>query len=114
MKRADSGVRVTKEVRDDFMAQKPANITSSQYIRLLLLLWAEKKRAQIASILGGPVRIKGDPELVSYGGVMFGPDTEEYRAIIGKVTGNCLGRPKGAKDLKPRKPRRKKLTLEVR
>lgn len=112
MSRTDSGIRVNKEARDDFMAQKPANITSSQYIRLLLLLWEEKKRAATPFSGNKPIHIEGEPDLVPYEGVICGPDTDIDRAIVAKVTGTCLGRPKGAKDLKPRKPRQKRLPLK--
>ena len=91
-------IRGTLQVQEDvkrlFMLAKPLNVTSSEFLRSVLLLHARKVReAQQRS--QKPVDIFTPAS----------PDTPEDGGSAGRLT--CLGRPPGAKDLQKRRRRTK-------
>jgi hypothetical protein len=88
-------LQINEDVKRLFMLAKPLHVTSSDFLKELLLLHArEVREAQQRS--PKPVDIS----------IPAGPDTLEDRRSVGRVT--CLGRPPGATDLRPRNRRTKK------
>ncbi len=96
-------VRGTLQIQEDvkrlFMLAKPLNLTSSVFLKELLLIHArEIREAQQES---------EKPNSVSE---TAGTDMPEERPTVSRVT--CLGRPPGAKDLRPRKRRTKAILAQ--
>jgi hypothetical protein len=95
-------LQINEDVKRLFMLAKPLNVTSSDFLRGLVLLQAREVREaseKSQNITG----IDGTAP----------PDLAEGRPKMGRYT--CLGRPQGAKDLRPRTRRTKRrLALQGR
>jgi hypothetical protein len=97
MRRKTRGtLQINEDVKRLFMLAKPLNVTSSDFLRGLVLLHAREVReasekSQSITATDGTVP----------------PDVAEDRHKPGRYS--CLGRPRGAKDLRPRTRRTKRM-----
>lgn len=127
MSSADTGIRVNSKARDAFMAVKPVNISGSDFVNLLLAIWkreeelmkVESQRTQerLNAGLHPVISVPGDPDFIPIEGEDLSKvDSSTLREIWARFEYlltkrpagmKASGRPKGAKDLKPRKRRAK-------
>ncbi len=93
-------LQIQKDVKRLFMLAKPLHVTSSEFLKELLLINArEVREAQQWS--------QSYARLAALAGL----GKTEGRQSVTRLT--CLGRPPGAKDLQPRKRRTKKELLRA-
>ena len=131
MEKAD--IRVKVKVRDSFMRVKPINVSSSDFTLLLLTLWeheykrlakeSERMAQRLAAGLDPVISYPGDPDFIRIEGEdLSNVNVDEMKEVWARLnyllTNNPPGRkpdgrPKGAKDKKPRKAYRRRLPLEV-
>ena len=91
MRRKTRGtLQISEDVKRLFMLAKPLNVTSSDFLQGLVLLHARGVRQRSLLDAVGSDDAGGD-------------DLAESKYDLGGL--NCLGRPPGAKDLRPRKRR---------
>lgn len=88
-------LQINEDVKRLFMLAKPLNVTSSEFLRRLVLLHAREVR-------------KEQERLQHYAGLLaLTPSARtEDKQMAARPT--CLGRPLGAKDLRPRHRHTKK------
>ena len=82
-------LQISEDVKRLFMLAKPLNVTSSDFLQGLVLLHAREVR-QRSLDAAGSADAGGD-------------NLAESKYDLGGL--NCLGRPRGARDLRPRKRR---------